>query len=431
MSTNVCAKGKRWFTAAAASFMALGLTAGAARAGDKSLDGLLESLLRHNENTKYTRVATIKIPSKVPGTSFSVFDISFVDPVLPLYYLADRSNASLDIVDTRTNTVIAQVGGFVGVRKDPETDLVSTAVSGPDGVATVGPGEVWVGDGDSTVKVVDVVSQKVTDTISTALDGESADKDKRADEMFYDPRDHVMLVANNAATPPYVTFISTLPNDHRVLGHIIYSDADGVEASVYDPAKGLFYVNLTVVGKDSTTGVITDANAGAVSIVDPRQLKEVGRFPVTGCNGAGIDLAPRGRLVIGCSLTNNSQIISTNDGSLLGVFSQVAGSDQIWYNRGDGRVYLAGRNNPAAKGGPSLGVIDALTNTFVTNIPTDASAHSVAADARTGNIFVPLGPIPTDPECTAGCIAVYNGRQNENPIERGFERFISDLSAPQ
>jgi len=192
---------------------------------------------------------------------------------------------------------------------------------------------------------------------------------------------------------------------------------------VYDPAKGVFYVNLTQLGDDP--------NNGAVSIVDPRQVAEIGRFPVTGCNGTGLDLAPGGKLLIGCSLTNNSQIISTHDGSLLAEFPQTSGADQIWYNRGDGRVYLAGRNNPASAGGPSLGVIDALTNTFVTNIPTDASAHSVAADARTGNIYVPLGPIASDPACTAGCIAVYNGRQNENGIERGIESFLSDLSAAE
>lgn len=415
MSTNVCWRGRRWFSTVAASLMAVGLTASAARAGDPGVQGLLEKLLQNNENTTYTRVATIKIPNK----PLAVFDISFVDPALPLYYLADRSNAALDIIDTRTNTVLAQVGGFVGVRRDPATGLVSTAVSGPDGVATVGPGEVWVGDGDSTVKVVDVVKQQVVATISTALDGHDAATDKRADEMYYDPQDHVMLVANNAATPPFVTLISTLPDDRRVLGHIIYTGVDGVEASVWNPANGLFYLNLTQVG--------TDPNNGAVSVIDPRTLAEVRRFTVTGCNGAGLDLAPGGKLLVGCSLTNNSQIISAHDGTLLATIPQVSGSDEVWYNRGDGRFYLAARNNPASAGGPVLGVIDAFTKKFVTNIPTDASAHSVAADPRTNNIFVPLGPIPSDPACTAGCIAVYNGDVNETKVERTLERFISDL----
>jgi hypothetical protein len=85
--------------------------------------------------------------------------------------------------------------------------------------------------------------------------------------MSYDPRDQILVVANNAATPPYITMISTRPDDRRVLGHVIYSDAAGVEQSVYNPVTGLFYVNLTQVGPDP--------NNGAVSIVDPRQLEHL------------------------------------------------------------------------------------------------------------------------------------------------------------
>ena len=179
--------------------------------------------------------------------------------------------------------------------------------------------------------------------------------------MSYDPRDQILVVANNAATPPYITMISTRPDDRRVLGHVIYSDAAGVEQSVYNPVTGLFYVNLTQVGPDP--------NNGAVSIVDPRQLKETGRFSVTGCNGAGLALGPRQQLLVGCSLTNNSQIISARDGGLLATIPQVSGSDEVWYNPGDGNFYLAARNNPAAAGGPSLGVIDGFSNKFVTNVP--------------------------------------------------------------
>ena len=416
MHTNVRTWGRKWGAVAATSLLAMG-AAGPARAADPSLNALLNNLLQSRNAAAYSRVATIQ----VPGKPLSVFDISFVDPALPLYYLADRSNAALDIIDTRTNTVLGQVSGFVGVRNDPATGKPSTDVSGPDGVSVVSAGEVWVGDGDSTVKVVDAVTQKIVATISTALDGQDAATAKRADEMFYDPRDHVMLVANNAATPPFVTLISTVPTDRRVLGHIVYNDAEGVEASVYDPKTGLFYINLTQVG--------TDPNNGAVSVIDPRQAAEVGRFPVTGCNGAGLALAPGQKLVIGCSLTNNSQIISARDGTLLAEFPQVSGSDEIWYNPGDGRVYLAARNNPASAGGPVLGVIDALTNTFVTNIPTDASAHSVAVDRRSGNVYVPFGPVASDPACTSGCIAVYNGREKGGKIERDIERFVSDLSA--
>ncbi len=415
MFKNACSIRRLWLSGAAMSMITAGIAAGPARAANPSLQQLLNS----QESATYSRVAAIKIP----GQPLAVFDISAVDPKLPLYYLADRSNAALDIIDTRDNTVVGQVGGFTGVRADPATGQTSTGVSGPDGVQVVRLGEVWVGDGDSSVKVVDVFSQKIVATISTALDGQTADQDKRADEMSFDPRDQILVVANNAAVPPYITMISTRPDDRRVLGHIVYSDADGVEASVYDPANGLFYVNLTQIG--------TDPNSGAVSIVDPRKLAEVGRFPVTGCNGAGLALAPGQKLLVGCSLTNNSQIISARDGSLLAEIPQVSGSDEVWYNQGDGRFYLAARYNPAEAGGPVLGVIDAFTNQFVTNVPTDVSAHSVAADRRTNNIFVPLGPIANDPECSAGCIAVYKAQPQDSSVASGTEQFVSDLSNPK
>ena len=45
--------------------------------------------------------------------------------------------------------------------------------------------EVWAGDGDSTLKVIDIKSQKITDSIST--------KGKmRVDEMAWDSRDKII-----------------------------------------------------------------------------------------------------------------------------------------------------------------------------------------------------------------------------------------------
>ncbi len=344
----------------------------------------------------YSRIATVAIP----GAPLAVFDISFVDRQLPLYYLADRSNAGLDIVETITNRFLARVGGFVGVRET--NGAADTSISGPDGVQAVGLGEVWVGDGDSSVKVVSLITRSVVDIISTVRTdepGHTADTDKRADEMSYDPKDQLLAVANNAATPPFISLISTRAGDRRVVGRVVYSDAAGIEQSVYNPSTGLFYVNLTQVG--------SDPNVGALSVIDPLKGAEVNRFPVTGCNGAGLALGPNQNLLIGCSLTNNSQVISALDGSLVAAFPEVSGSDEVWYNPGDGNYYLGARNNPAAAGGPVLGIIDAQNNEFVANVPTTAASHSVAADPRNNHIFVPLGPSPADAACVNGCIGVY------------------------
>lgn len=375
------------------------LNAGMAQAAGASLDSKMDQLQQSSETATYSRVTTIQLPGK-PLTSF---DFTAVDPVLPLYYLTNRTNAGLDIIETLTNTFATRIGGFVGARNDPVTGLANPDISGPNAVQPTTIGELWVSDGDSSVKVVDLFSQKIVATVSTALPGQSVDDAKRADGMSYDSRDKILFVQNGAASPPFITLISTRAADRRVLGHIVFNDAASVEASLYNPTNGLFYVNLPQFG--------ADPNNGAVVVIDPGKMAEVARFPVTGCSGAGLALAPGQKLLVGCALGNNSQIISARDGTLLAEITQVSGSDQVTYNSGDGNFYLAARTNPAAKGGPSLGIINAATNAFIANVPTNVSVHAVSADRRTNNVYAPSNPIPGDAACASGCVGVYAGKK--------------------
>ena len=128
------------------------------------------------------------------------------------------------MIDVLTNRVTAQIGGFVGATGKNDT-------SGPDGVVvTVSNKELWAGDGDSTVKVVDLVANKVVATISTG--GKF-----RADEMAYDPKDNILMVANNADDPPFGTLISV--TSRVVLKKIPFTNAtNGAEQPQYDPATG-------------------------------------------------------------------------------------------------------------------------------------------------------------------------------------------------
>ena len=92
----------------------------------------------------------------------------------------------------------------------------------------------------------------------------------------------------------------------------------------------------------------------------------------------------------------------------------VGGSDEVWFNEGDGRYYTASRNNP---GGPVLGVIDAEDQTLVQVVPTfntpasspppRGTAHSVAANPHNNHVFVPLPANNVFPDCLDGCIAVF------------------------
>ena len=79
-----------------------------------------------------TFTATTIIP--VPGGIHS-FDIGFVDADINTYVVADRTNAAVDVIDTRTNTLVKQLKAsppFAGVRHNPG------AASGPCAAGTSG-----------------------------------------------------------------------------------------------------------------------------------------------------------------------------------------------------------------------------------------------------------------------------------------------------
>ena len=63
-------------------------------------------------------LGTIPVPVSAANTTAGLysFDISFVDQATQTYYLADRSNAVVDVVDAKTGTFDRQIaGGFRGV----------------------------------------------------------------------------------------------------------------------------------------------------------------------------------------------------------------------------------------------------------------------------------------------------------------------------
>src|SRR3989442_4329087 len=94
------------------------LTAGSGRAGD--VDSIKNFRLR----------ATIEIPladkTVNPLQVFRFFDISWLDEPTERNFIADRSNAGVDIIDAETNTWVHRIGG--GVRaKIPPTSAAHNA----------------------------------------------------------------------------------------------------------------------------------------------------------------------------------------------------------------------------------------------------------------------------------------------------------------
>src|SRR5712691_11540886 len=74
---------------------------------------------------------------QIPGAALRSYDISWVNPHRAEYYLADRSNAGIDIIDTRTLTFKRTLGQghFVGIKLNAN-GTVNNDISGPDGVVT-------------------------------------------------------------------------------------------------------------------------------------------------------------------------------------------------------------------------------------------------------------------------------------------------------
>ncbi len=355
------------------------------------------------------------------GKVLGAFDISFVDPTIGLYVLADRTNGSVDLFDATDATFSGRIGGFAGVVLNPATGLVNNNKSGPDGVIVIGHKEVWAGDGDSTLKVIDLATKNVV-TIPVTDPTDPTVK-LRVDEMAYDEADHILAAANNANTPPFITLINT--DTHEILGQIVFDkdhvgvDAqNGIEQPQWSPKTGMFYVSVPQVGPDPAQG--------GVAVIDPISMKVTADYFVQDCTPGGLALGPRHEAMIGCggafgtkgAALTQSIIMNLDNGDIQANITQAGGNDEVWYNKVTDHYYLAARGTQTPDGTvtPILGTVDATSYSFDGSVATSTTAHSVAADQYSNHVFVPIGFVPpdskagtdpTNPCPTTGCIAVY------------------------
>jgi hypothetical protein len=433
---------------------------------------------------------------KSPSSRWSV-DISWFDPATQTLYLADRNNGGVDVFDTKNETAVGLAGGFVGIQPtytppDPFPNpnplgFAPTAVannSGPNGILVINRGNIhqlWSGDGVNCQNVLNnstnpptvinvtctgtshVLVHKLDDdgvpTTNAPFVSVDTGGKRRADEMAYDPDDQLVLVANDDDLDLFVTFIrvSNSAGNITVAGKINLPEADGcgIEQPVYDHASNRFYLAVPCA---------TGHDKGAIYVINPKTKSVEKIYDTIGtgvavgvpCFPHGLALGPRQNLLLGCSGdgAKGTQMISiimkATTGAVLQTFNQAGGSDEVWYNQGDNKYYLAmsswtssgktGTGNPT----PSLGIIDAGASDsgnkapeFIQNILTTRTSHSVAAgfgfrcefddrgrshcegdDGKNGNdivrkhAYVPLTTIPIPLSSTAtlnepGGIGIY------------------------
>jgi hypothetical protein len=231
------------------------------------------------------------------------------------------------------------------------------------------------------VAVIDLASSNLIVTIPT---GGST----RADELAYDPVDDLILIGNGDDSPPFLTFISL--TGQMVVGKIRFPSASGLEQPLWDPTTKHFYVSVPA----------TDENPGGeIDVIDPISKGVIGVYPTPSCRPSGLSMGPNDQFVIGCrQLDAITFIMSAVDGRIVASITQVGGTDQAWYNAGDRRYYLAAEKmttdgKATSPSAPVVGVIDAMTNTWVKNIPIPVgdTFHNVAVDSASNRAFVPCG----------------------------------------
>jgi hypothetical protein len=389
---------------------------------------------------------------QIPGNPLRSYDISWVNPNRAEYYLADRSNAGIDVINTQNLTFKRTIPGFVGIVLNA-AGAVDNNHSGPDGVVSHGRW-LYAGDGDSTLKVIDLNAPNKSAIQQSISTGGTT----RVDEMALTTDGKLLLAANNAEDPPFATLF-TANGDGQfsnvaiitkiTIDPTIVPEGAGlsIEQPAWDPKTERFYVSIPIIANNPAgcnfDGAVGDITCdGGLLVVDPTTPTAVlgafdpatntGVVPLHACGPNGATVGPHDNLLLGCTPANNPSnattlVINATTKNFANI-GNIVGSDEVWFNKGDRRYYTASNRNckttapcpNANQQAAVLGVIDG-TSVLIETVPQSSGSHSVAADSKRNLIFVPqsapvavvgAGGDTTDVGAgicgsTNGCIGVY------------------------
>ena len=274
----------------------------------------------------FKQVARIEIP----GTPIENYGVMTIDQATGLGYLADKDNKAVVVFDTRTDKYVTRIGGFVGMTGNGNT-------SGPNGLAVVNSGpniysppELWVSDGDSTVKVIDLQSGKIAATIHTG--GTS-----RANAMAFDPKNQVVIVANSNDEVPFFSLISIDPKQkHRVVAKLpVPQSSENLERSAWHAPSGTFYTAIPVFSADKSKGLLAQTDPKSGTIVKLHELER--------CHPHSLSIVSDATIFLGCSASHGPD---RKPGGDMAVFDIASGKiESLW--RGLGRQWRLDRQSRA------------------------------------------------------------------------------------
>jgi hypothetical protein len=364
----------------------------------------------------YTQLPTIITPS-TPGPPANpingAFDISWYDSARDRFYFADARRGvglgALEVIDVQTSTVISTIPGFLGF------NATNRAKMGPDGVLVINGNEAWVGDGDTTIKVVDVDAKAFKDTIDISHPPFTIGT-TRADEEAYDAYNHIILMTVPDGPLPYAALIDQsgpIGSPHPVLNYIPFPDGTngGIEQPIWDPVTRKFYINVPNSNANPLGGDLYQIDGPTAKIT------AVYHGP---CAGRGLTLLPGSRAMSSCGA-----VFDLRSGAVLAQAKRsdgtaITGADEVWYNPGDDRVYFGQNAGPgdvvsastydlirmsgtAIRLGLSAGTIDTATYPVLTQLVTYpvpvgqngaaigvSLGHTVAASSTNLHVFIPV-----------------------------------------
>ena len=418
----------------------------------------------HGNSSKKDEMFKVTTVMQVPGAaSFFSFDISWFDPKLNKFFLTDRNNKAIDVVDAH------DVGG--GVTQFPNPGFAgftgNNDTSGPDGVLTANNStELWVGDSPGKVWVMDAKTGAikkpsemngqanpilVKTTTPPTTPPTNASK-TRADELCYDPKDNLIMIASPAESPAFVTFIST--KTYKVVGHLTLAGGTGIEQCGWSPKTGKFYQNVPADpgGQDQ------------VAVINPTTMKVDHFINIDACKGVrGLAIGPDNQILIGCTAPSSdghrNSVVIDDGGGVLKVLKDLGGVDEVWFNPDDGHYILPSCNTPcrtvpvmgATTGPELLGIVDSsgfrldhsvtIAEQNSTTTPTTPgnprTTHSGAAGGNliflpipaTGGIAPQFDPTLCDsfddtivrvgsPNAATGCITILKAKPDKDDRSR-------------
>jgi hypothetical protein len=297
-----------------------------------------------------------------PPPATAGFDISFVKNDIAAYILADRTNNAVDFFNAKEQTFTGFIGhnGFVGTAA---SCAVMRGCNGPNGDLIDSGNHVWAADGPASGcpndptpcrcfpgETTSMVKEYAL-VVGSGATGRLACLDTggkfRADEMAFDPRDDLLLVANDF--DGFISLIQTTTGSQAVVDHFYYADNDvgqptsarglstpggGIEQPVWNPQQGFFYLALP---KGTTDGRVDVFNP------KPGKLVLLRTIDVPGCDGgpSGLAISTAGELLGACD--NGVALIDPNSGkvSILGTAAAIGGADEIWFDPGSNAWYVS------------------------------------------------------------------------------------------